>query len=69
MKKTSKLLNGIFRNKNGFCLWPISIFYEMFRIFILRDATEDVAHCCCNCCCDAFCQDTCGRRRSCIRCS
>ncbi|NHK30971.1 MAG: hypothetical protein FK730_06435 [Asgard group archaeon] len=68
MRKISKLFGRVMRNPNGFCLWPLAILQEIFKIFILKSTQEDVAHCCCNCCCDACCQDTCGRNRSCIRC-
>jgi hypothetical protein len=60
----------LFSNSAGFCFWPFAIFYEFFRVFIMKEGPDDekLATCCCNCCCDACCHDTCGRRRSCIRC-
>ncbi|NHJ47543.1 MAG: hypothetical protein FK733_07135 [Asgard group archaeon] len=59
----------IFRNTSGYCLWPFAVFFEFFRIFFMKDSSDDtIARCCCNCACDACCQDSCGRRRSCIRC-
>ncbi|NHJ41346.1 MAG: hypothetical protein FK731_15040 [Asgard group archaeon] len=68
MKKITKLFGRVLRNPNAFCFWPFAILQEIFRIFILKSTPDDVSHCCCNCCLDACCQDTCGKRRSCIRC-
>ncbi|MHA1170505.1 MAG: hypothetical protein ACTSQ3_00240 [Candidatus Heimdallarchaeota archaeon] len=70
MKKTPKLLKKLLRNRNGFCLLPVGLKIAFYKIILKREsAQQEAAQCCCNCCCDAFCQDTCGRRRSCIRCS
>ncbi|NPD90681.1 MAG: hypothetical protein HGN29_18375 [Asgard group archaeon] len=60
MRKNSGIIKKLKKNKNGFCLGPIRILYEIILIFNLRfDGADDLCETCCDCgeCC-GVCADT-----------